>query len=335
MTDGATGVVKFTAGTEDGSDGGFAAWCDAISPLFEVAPNGRGTAPSREGQLSLWSMTPTVLGACQSGGHRFARRRGTIARGGLDHLLVQLLIEGEDALLAGAEENLCRPGDIRIADLARPIETATGPYRNLTLIVPREMVEPGPAMEDRLHGRVLRREDPTTRLLSDHLRGMLDVADDLPEAAAGFAQASVGLLTSCLAGAASRTQDLAWIADGARSAIQAYIARNLTSPSLTLDEISRRFGLSRSSIYRLFEPIGGVAGHIRRQRLRRAWRRLTTSALPVRVALLARECGFSSADVFSRAFRERYGMSPREAWASAKAAPDPAGKILQRWLKQV
>lgn len=43
----------------------------------------------------------------------------------------------------------------------------------------------------------------------------------------------------------------------------------IASPNLTPAHLCRRFGCSRSQLYRLFMPMGGVAGLIRSARLER------------------------------------------------------------------
>lgn len=332
MSTQAATVEKLTAG---GGGDGFWAWRDAVSPLFEISGNGRGSDPVRQGALSLWSMGQTVLGLCESSGHRFHRGGATIATSGLDQILVQLLLDGEDAVLSGAGDSLCRPGDIRIADLTRPLETATGPYRNLTLIMPRALIGASVDAQDRLHGLVLRREAAATRLLAGHMTDVLEAADDLqPDTAAALAPASAGLVSACLAASGLPLETPDRDGSGRLAAIRGYIDRNLGSPGLSLESLCGRLGLSRSTVYRLFEPHGGVAGYIRRQRLQRAYRRLAGTSGRVRIGEVAVECGFASPGAFSRAFRDAYGMSPREAGRDLPRRRGPGGKTLQSWLSR-
>ena len=49
-----------------------------------------------------------------------------------------------------------------------------------------------------------------------------------------------------------------------------FVTIRLTSPDLDTKMISESFGLSRASLSRLFGPLGGVAGYVRRCRLDRA-----------------------------------------------------------------
>ena len=57
--------------------------------------------------------------------------------------------------------------------------------------------------------------------------------------------------------------------------VRRFIDTHLASPALETDMLARNFGLSRASLYRLFAPVGGVAGYIRRERLRRVFRDIT------------------------------------------------------------
>ncbi|MCB4768547.1 helix-turn-helix domain-containing protein [Ancylobacter sp. Lp-2] len=68
-------------------------------------------------------------------------------------------------------------------------------------------------------------------------------------------------------------------------------------------------GISRASLYRLFEPIGRVARAIREVRLREAQRDLQSrSATRGEIGL---GLCFSSGSQFSHAFKAYYGCSPR------------------------
>jgi AraC-like DNA-binding protein len=60
--------------------------------------------------------------------------------------------------------------------------------------------------------------------------------------------------------------------------VSRYIEANLGARDLGVDKLARTFGLSRASLYRLFEPVGGVASYIRTRRLARARQELTTPA---------------------------------------------------------
>jgi AraC-like DNA-binding protein len=96
--------------------------------------------------------------------------------------------------------------------------------------------------------------------------------------------------------------------------IRRHIDQNLRQPALDADLLARTFGLSRASLYRLFEPVGGVATYIRNTRLNRAYQDIVATELSNhRIAPVAYRLGFKNLSAFNRLFKETYGVSPREA----------------------
>jgi AraC-like DNA-binding protein len=110
-----------------------------------------------------------------------------------------------------------------------------------------------------------------------------------------------------------------------------------------VDKLARTFGLSRASLYRLFEPVGGVASYIRTRRLARARQELTAPGLEDRrIGPIAYRAGFHSIPAFNSAFRPAYGQTPRSTRSTIKSAPTvalkkPRGRlgILARWLLKI
>jgi len=103
-----------------------------------------------------------------------------------------------------------------------------------------------------------------------------------------------------------------------------YVERHLGEP-LTLERLAAEACVSTYHFHRLFRLWLGepVMEYVRRLRLEHAAYRLRASTRPVQA--VARDVGYDSADAFGRAFRERFGESPRAyraRWAASSAAPD-------------
>jgi AraC-like DNA-binding protein len=73
-------------------------------------------------------------------------------------------------------------------------------------------------------------------------------------------------------------------------------------PAATPDAVAKGIGVSRSVLYRAFEPSGGVARYIRTRRLAQLRTLLAQPDEGGRIADLAYRCGFSSESDCSRAF---------------------------------
>jgi AraC-like DNA-binding protein len=95
--------------------------------------------------------------------------------------------------------------------------------------------------------------------------------------------------------------------------VRRYVDRNLCSPGLSPQSICQALALSRSTLYALCEPLGGVAAFIQRRRLERIHGILADPRNRDRISEIAHQHGFVSGAHFSRAFRRAFDYSPREA----------------------
>ncbi|CAB3767718.1 helix-turn-helix domain-containing protein [Paraburkholderia humisilvae] len=97
-----------------------------------------------------------------------------------------------------------------------------------------------------------------------------------------------------------------------------FIAQNLRSPDLTVSLIASAVCVSDTHLSRLFRAEGeSVMRYVWESRLVLAADILKRNDKGrVQISDIAYRCGFSTASHFSRAFRERYGVSPREALAA-------------------
>lgn len=101
----------------------------------------------------------------------------------------------------------------------------------------------------------------------------------------------------------------------AREALQKQIAQfieqNLEDEALSTDMILQNFGVSRASLYRIFQDRGGVRQYINESRLFRAV--LDISAGPMRhgdIVEVSEKWGFSSSANFNRSVRRIFGVPP-------------------------
>jgi AraC-like DNA-binding protein len=91
-----------------------------------------------------------------------------------------------------------------------------------------------------------------------------------------------------------------------------YIDRHLGNPDLTAQTIAASLGFSRAHLYRVFASQGQtIAGVLRDRRLARA-RDLIASGRVGHLDALAFAVGYHSTTAFSRAFKKRFGLSPRD-----------------------
>ncbi len=250
------------------------AWREAVAPFWDVEIR-REDTPDFRGRSDVYHLGNAIIGLTAASGLRNERSRGLVARMGVDHVAAQIRIEGRALLRAAGRETPMDPGDIALLDLAQPLSLDSTDYRAITVIIPRSLFPEGGAGLDEAHGTVLRGAEPFGRLVGDHLRSLGETIPHLSPAEARAAAQATALLVSAAgaargAGPSGRASERAPVFVAIRSHIDAEIG----SADLSVDQICHRFGISRSGLYRLFAPLGGVADYIRRRRLARAYRDL-------------------------------------------------------------
>lgn len=140
-----------------------------------------------------------------------------------------------------------------------------------------------------------------------------------------IAGATISLLTACLVPSRDHIAE-------AQRPIEAVImnrasqmiAKHLANPKLTPGLLCREIGVSRSGLYRIFEPVGGVSTYIRLARLRKTRDALADSSDRRPISAIAAQWGFMDPSAYSRVFRKEFGISPKEAraegWLNVKFA---------------
>ncbi|CAO3434539.1 AraC-like ligand-binding domain-containing protein [Azospirillum endophyticum] len=335
-------IPMLSLAPEDASGrAGFVRWRKILSVLFEAGPAGTAEEAAFAGSMTAFHLGSLLM--LRIGGPAVTLRRtnATIARSAVDHCMVQLYLDGGCTGMAGEATAVLRGGDIGILDLGRPLAVETSAFRLLALVIPREALAPLVTAPEALHGLVLPADSAVGRLLNDHLCS-LDAQLPALDAAAAMAVAggAAGLVAACVGSALDARGPVDEPRGALLDRIKRFIEMNLDAPDLGGELICDSFGLSRSALYRLFEPLGGVAKHVRDRRLARALNDLVTPCPErPRIADIAYHWGFGSEASFSRAFRAAYGISPGEARDSAETMRRTAPKddmalerIFHRWI---
>jgi signal transduction histidine kinase/ligand-binding sensor domain-containing protein/CheY-like chemotaxis protein/AraC-like DNA-binding protein len=96
------------------------------------------------------------------------------------------------------------------------------------------------------------------------------------------------------------------------NAVVLYIEKNLIDPQLSVDAISREFHMSRGSFYNKILEITGLVPvkFINSVKLEKAVQLMEKSGM--KVAQIAYQVGYTTPNYFSKAFKEKYHMSPSE-----------------------
>ncbi|CCD96562.1 putative Transcriptional regulatory protein, AraC/XylS family [Bradyrhizobium sp. ORS 375] len=323
-----------------------AAWREATSTFFDVDELAAGEAAPFRADVLSYALGSVLLGSARASGQRFRRSAETIARSGVDHIVVQLYVTGGYDGVAGDRPIRVAAGDLCVLDLAQTLETRASAFENVTMVVPRPMFDARLLQVEDLHGLVLPRDGAMAPLLARHFGALLDCAPRLSfDECQAVVDGTISLISACLRGELERRDaDRSVSADASLLRIRQYIESQLGSPELSADAVALHFGLSRASLYRLFAPIGGIADYIRSRRLHRAFFDLAgTGSRQVRISEVARRWQLGTDAHFTRLFKTAYGITPSAAREAALLGlPQlPAGgdaepaSPLSRWMRGI
>ncbi|KAB1982818.1 AraC-like ligand-binding domain-containing protein [Streptomyces triticiradicis] len=244
-----------------------------------------------------------------------------IRRGDPQEYQLALLHKGTTSMSQYRNECTIGAGDLMFWDTSRPsdnqIAASCGPVQATILMLPRRIL---PLRTQRLD-QVLARRIPGERGMAAILASFMTSLEDhgaecTPAELRRLSTVAVDLAAACLAQQLDvedqlpievRTQALV-------QRIHAFIEHNLGDPELNPPAIAAHHHISVRALHQLFHgQEESVHTRIRRRRLEQCRADLADPALRGRpVGAIAARWGFSGPVVFSRSFREAYGVSPTE-----------------------
>lgn len=308
----------------------FKVWADSIGVIFDPALDGRSDPMTFRAELHASMYGPLFCGRVISDTQGFTRSSEKILSDGLDHYMIQVFKSGYGEVFCGNKTLTVRPGDIYIMDASAPLEAADYAFEHVTMMIPRDFLSDRLISPEAHHRRVIPGNLPLARLLYDYIITLDEVAattsmKERELMVDPFLSLTERLLNHHNSDTALDPSNPA-INIALLAAIKRYIDDNLAHKELKPDMICAAHGLSRSALYRLFEPLEGVSNYIRNRRLRYAMKDLldgeTQNLLVYEVAY---RWGFSSENDFARAFKRQYGVSPKTA-RSRRMASHPDAK---------
>ena len=284
------------------------AFRDSVAHLYTVSLSD----PSEEARFTLSTRTyPTphgILMRCQGTGFSMTRAPGGR---GADQLLIVLQIAGSVKTDYGGRRALIEAGDVKITDYARPFHSIATDYTNLMVVLARESV-PAALLAMEPHGLRFPRGSGSARLIGAALREFYAQADHLTMSEAEAAIEGIMALTTACARTRLAADELDHLKSKRKAALD-YIDSRLGDPQLGPDEIAEATNLSRASLYRLLAEEGGIRAVLLKRRLDEAIRLMLEDDKDEHsLKKIVKRCGFGGASQFSRAFRARFGVSPRQ-----------------------
>ncbi|MFM0133662.1 AraC-like ligand-binding domain-containing protein [Paraburkholderia sediminicola] len=294
----------------------FSYWREVLCEAFVLLdPVLKSDATRFRGHVESRALYSTSQARIASRAQTNSRRWEEIRRNPVEFCFANFLSEGSCVVRQDGREALVSPGNFFIVDTTRPYHLDfREDWSVLSFRIPRNQLASRLA-EPRLATARAVRGDTGLGLVASRFAQSLDqLADDASvETQEGLSTALNSVIALAL-GATFETKDADRVSarKALRQAVETYIVDHLADPELTPETIATRFGVSRRTLYSVFEDNSlSVVGLIREQRLLRSARDLLT-AKSGNVLAIAMRWGFNDASHYSRLFKSRFGVSPRD-----------------------
>jgi AraC-like DNA-binding protein len=307
----------------------YEAWREWFRPVFDVIPRDSGPNCFVASNVA-WKLDDLVVSRVAAPAVRVHRTPTHIWRNPLDHWVLSYCHRGETAIKTKRGVLRSRPGTPFLWSLGEASETERTETERVQLFLSRDVFRDIAPVLDAACGTAL--DTPLGRLLGDFMLSLehrlqgLTIAD-MPRLTA----ATRALIAACVAPSAERVGTAREQVDRGRlERVRQTVRTHLRSPRLGPNTLCRAVGMSRSSLYRLLEPEGGVNHYIQRRRLLEAHATLSDPAAKRTVSAIAEELCFSDPSSFGRSFRAMFGYSPGEVRSAAAAGLLLPGNRAQR-----
>jgi AraC-like DNA-binding protein len=291
-----------------------AAWQAHIAPLVEITlPDGISREDGFVAHLTAWNLGSMLAVQQLVPAHSYVRSAAKLRSSSIDHWCVAVPRNGRSWTEVDGRVTEGRPGRAELRSLGYPFRGRTTDAESFCLFLPRDLFADASANLDANNNSIL--FGNIANLLVDYLNGIETrlrdlTAEDLPR----IVHATCSLVIGCLSPPGERDAAVEQFAGFAlMERARRHIQQHLETADLTPESVCRALGVSRTRLYQLFEPSGGVLHYIQRRRLLTAHAALSDPAEHRRIVDIAESVGFTSAANFSRAFSKEFGYSPREA----------------------
>lgn len=244
-----------------------------------------------------------------------ARTPGNLRLSDRDDFLVALQLRGRTVGFQDGRQVLLQPGDFALFDSERPyqVDFRGNGFDHLVFQLPRHHLTSIGVEGLRDSARIVRGDSSRGRLVATYLINLarMDALYDESERNR-FGQVAIDLLGSSL-----RSDDTGYPRiepDELLRRIKTYAKSRIGDSTLDPAAVARAMSISVRQLHRIFSNEDATfSTWLRETRLTRCWEDLADPrCADSSIAEIRRQNGYRDPAVFSRAFRNRFGMTPSE-----------------------
>ena len=300
----------------------FEAWREWYCPVLEIVPQQPGTTEF-PASIHLWKLGGLAMSRTSAPSVTVMRSKRLVRRDPVDHWVISYCARGAHRARTADTEVEVPARVPYIWSLGQEFLHERTHVDRVQFLMARDAFRDIAPLLDAACGSVL--DTPLGHLLGDYMMALeqrlpVVLEADLPrltKAVGAMVAAAVSPSTERVAIAAHQ------IDVGRKERVRQVVRKHLRTPTFRPAILCRLVGMSRSSVYRLFEGVGGIARYIQSQRLLEARAVLSDPANTQTISEIAEDLCFADASSFGRTFKREFGHTPGEVRSAALAGLPP------------
>ena len=291
-------------------------WQDVASRSF-VPLECRSPVASFHGAIQSIQLDSAVsISAVSSQATIVTRTPRLAARAASDDVHISLQLRSTGSISQGESSVAVRPGSVSVYDTHQPyrLDYSAPQQSQIVVQVSRRALElPANSLAGATSALSLT-DTGARKVFFSYVTSLMSHADELgDQTRTDMSRITAELASTMIRSSESGQRIVPGSPESLLLTIQAFIRENSRSPELTLDGIAQAHYISRRKLYDLFSQIHTTpSAFIRGERLRIASQMIAHPSVRQPISSIALGCGFADVTTFTRAFRKRFGVTPRE-----------------------
>ncbi|RDJ98615.1 helix-turn-helix domain-containing protein [Paraburkholderia lacunae] len=294
-------------------------WADLVCQhLVQVDCNSVAEPEQFHAAISLRKIDKINLSRIAAGGQQVARTPQLMAKADSEYFLVNIQRNGNSGLQQDGRLATLKPGDMALYTSARRYDLSfKEDFSQTVLIFPADALRLKIPGIDALTATVLNSQNPAVQLFARMADNYFQTEfDALPPSAVAYAGDALTQLFAATVAAFSPTAEtqISNLALFHLTRIRQYVTDHFRDPALSMSTVSQALGISPAHIHRLFEGESQTfSAWLWSCRLLACKAELENYAkVHLTIGEIAFSNGFNNSSHFSRAFRVKFGITPRE-----------------------
>lgn len=272
-------------------------------------------ASAISGKIESTDLATLGLSRVAATAQNVLRTPAGISRTSADYFLVSVQTSGTGIIAQDDRTAILEPGDFALYDSTRPYSLHfDDPFAQYVLMLPGATLRTLVRDTNELTARAVSGRHGAGKLLVSMISSIMDDVDMSAASAEAVSQSVEYILVAGLVGLTGVEKPAPYAASQRLDEIKRAMTAGLRDPDLTVAKVAAALHLSLSTVHRAFAGEPCTASEwIWMQRLDGVKRALCEPQnAHTTIGALAASWGFTDPAHFSRAFRSRFGCSPRE-----------------------